>query len=81
VFGVGASAAAGATATALSSLPAASIFAPGSLTEPDTAGSLPYSNYVGVSLYAIDCTTTIARTPTPIPCRGGLALLGVFDTK
>jgi hypothetical protein len=81
VFGVGASAAAGATATALSSLPAASIFAPGSLTEPDTAGSLPYSNYVGVSLYAIDCTTSIAGTPTPIPCRGGLALLGVFDTK
>jgi hypothetical protein len=81
VFGVGATAAIGATATALTSLSASSIFAPSSLTESDTAGSLPFSTYAGVSLYAIDCTSAIAGTPTPIPCRGGLALIGVFDTK
>ncbi|MDB5040377.1 MAG: hypothetical protein JWN27_1103 [Candidatus Eremiobacteraeota bacterium] len=81
VFGVGPTAAIGATATDLTSLNAASIFAPGSLTEPDTAGTLPFSTYAGVSLYAIDCTSTIAGTPTPIVCRSGLALIGVFDTK
>jgi len=81
VFGVGPAAAVGATATALTSLPAASIFAPGSFTEPDTTGTLPYSTYVGASLYAIDCTTTIPGTPAPIACRNGLALIGVFDSK
>ncbi|MDB5094167.1 MAG: hypothetical protein JWO85_2268 [Candidatus Eremiobacteraeota bacterium] len=81
VFGVGPSAAAGATVTALTSLPATSIFAPSSFTEPDTAGSLPYSTYAGVSLYAIDCTSAIPGTPAPIACRSGLALIGVFDSK
>jgi hypothetical protein len=81
VFGVGPSAAVGTTVTPLTSLSATSIFAPSSLTEPDTAGTLPYSTFAGVSLYAIDCTGAIPGTPTPIACRNGLALIGVFDSK
>ncbi len=81
VFGVGASAATGTSATPLTSLSAPSIFAPGSLTQPDSAGTLPFSTYAGVSLFAIDCTTAIAGATTPVPCNGGLALIGVFDSK
>lgn len=82
VFGIAAGAATGSTATPSSTLAAASIFAPGTMTQPDTTGALPFSPYVGVSVYALDCTGPIAGATTAIPCgTGGVALVGVFDTK
>lgn len=82
VFGVAPTAATGSTVTPSATLAASSIFAPGTLTQPDTAGTLPFSPYVGVSVYALDCTGPIAGATTPIPCSaGGIALVGVFDTK
>lgn len=85
VWGVGPSAAVGATVTPFSTLPVSSVFAPGSFTQPDTGGTLPFSPapavYVGISLYLIDCLTPIPGATTPIPCTAGTALIGVFDTK
>jgi hypothetical protein len=79
VFGVAPTAATGTTVAPSATLSATSIFAPGTLTQPDTTGALPFSPYVGVSLYALDC---LAGGTTSIPCSpGGVALIGVFDTK
>lgn len=82
VFGIAPSGANGSTATPTTTLNASSIFAPGTQTQPDTAGSLPFSPYVGVSVYAIDCTGPIAGATTAVPCgTNNIALIGVFDTK
>jgi hypothetical protein len=82
VFGIGpSSVAVGSTDTATASLAASAVFAPDSLTQPDTAGTLNFAPYVGTSLYAIDCTGPITGGSAAIPCNGGVALIGVFDTK
>jgi hypothetical protein len=84
VFAMGTNASAGASATPLVTLQTASIFTPGAFTQPDAAGTLPFSTYAGTSLYAIDCTSvSIAAIggATGIACTNGIALIGVFDTK
>lgn len=79
VFVIGANTA-GATIAPIDSLDSKSLFASGSLTQPNTAGSLNFPNTAGTSLFAIDCTSASVAAMPGVQCNSGAALIGTFDT-
>ena len=79
VFVIGQSSGAG-TITANNTLDAKSLFASGSLTQPNTAGSLNFPSTAGTSVFAIDCTTAAVAAFPGVQCNNGAALVGTFDT-
>ncbi|HWT07308.1 MAG TPA: hypothetical protein VN224_16195 [Xanthomonadales bacterium] len=70
----------GSNIAATDSLDAKSLFASGSLSQPNTAGSLNFPNTAGTSVFAIDCTTTAVAALPGVQCNSGAALVGTFDT-
>jgi hypothetical protein len=70
----------GPTFTVLDSLNASSLFASGSLAQPDTSGSLNFPSTAGSSLFAIDCTPAAVAAMSGVQCNAGVALIGTFDT-
>jgi hypothetical protein len=64
----------------IDSLDAKSLFASGSLSQPNTAGTLNYPSTAGTSVFAIDCTTGAVATLPGVQCNSGAALIGTFDT-
>jgi hypothetical protein len=74
----------GTTLVPLAELGVSGMFAPGSFVQPDTLG-LPFASFLGVSLYAIDCTPLAVGTlpgSNAITCGPtAIALIGVFDTR
>ena len=68
------------TITPTDTLDAKSLFASGSLTQPNTAGSLNYPGTAGTSLFAIDCTPAAVAAMPGVQCNSGAALVGTFDT-
>ena len=64
----------------LDSLNASSLFASGSLAQPDTAGTLNFPSTAGTSLFAIDCTPAAVAAMPGVQCNSGVALIGTFDT-
>lgn len=70
----------GPTFTVLDSLNASSLFASGSLAQPDTSGTLNFPNTAGTSLFAIDCTPAAVAAMPGVQCNSGVALVGTFDT-
>jgi hypothetical protein len=70
----------GTTIAATDSLDAKSLFASGSLAQPDTAGSLNFPNTAGTSVFAIDCTPSAVAALPGVQCNSGAALVGTFDT-
>jgi hypothetical protein len=79
VFVIGASSGTG-TITATDTLDAKSLFASGSLTQPNTAGSLNFPSTAGTSVFAIDCTSAAVASLPGVQCNSGAALIGTFDT-
>jgi hypothetical protein len=79
VFVIGQSSGAG-TITANNTLDAKSLFASGSLTQPNTAGSLNFPSTAGTSVFAIDCTAAAVAAMPGVQCNNGAALVGTFDT-
>ena len=71
---------AGATITPIDTLDARNLFASGSRTQPNTAGTLNYPSTAGTSLFAIDCTAGSVAALTGVQCNSGAALIGTFDT-
>ncbi|HYW55244.1 MAG TPA: hypothetical protein VE826_14825 [Dongiaceae bacterium] len=71
---------AGGNIVATDTLDAKSLFASGSLTQPNTAGSLNFPNTAGTSLFAIDCTPASVAALPGVQCNSGAALVGTFDT-
>jgi hypothetical protein len=75
----------GAALVPLTELGLAGVFQPGTFVQPDPSGLLPFQTFIGVSLYAIDCTTlAIGMLPGSnlITCGpASIALIGVFDTR
>ncbi len=70
----------GAAIAANNGIDAKSLFASGSLTQPDTSGSLNFPSTAGTSLFAIDCTAASVAAFPGIGCNNGVALIGTFDT-
>jgi hypothetical protein len=68
------------TITPIDTLDAKSLFASGSLTQPNTAGSLNYPSTAGTSVFAIDCTPAAVAAMPGVQCNSGAALVGTFDT-
>ena len=64
----------------LDPLNASSLFASGSLAQPDTTGSLNFPSTAGTSVFAIDCTPASVAPLTGVQCNSGVALVGTFDT-
>ncbi|HEY6236764.1 MAG TPA: hypothetical protein VIW69_16815, partial [Candidatus Elarobacter sp.] len=79
VFVIGTTQAAG-NIVATDALDAKSLFASGSLTQPNSAGSLNFPNTAGTSVFAIDCTNASVASLPGVQCNGGAALVGTFDT-
>jgi hypothetical protein len=75
----------GAMLVPLAELGLPGVYAPGSFVQPDPSGLLPFQTFIGVSLYAIDCTTlAVGMLPgsNAITCgSAAIALIGVFDTR
>lgn len=67
------------TFTPLLRINASQFVAPGTTTQPDTAGTLPGGGFNNASVFVIDCTT--ATTPQGTACASGAGLIGSFDTK
>ena len=78
VFVIGAQS--GSNIAATDSLDAKSLFASGSLTQPNTAGSLNFPSTAGTSVFAIDCTPASVAALPGVQCNSGAALVGTFDT-
>jgi hypothetical protein len=70
----------GSNIAATDSLDAKSLFASGSLAQPDTAGSLNFPSTAGTSVFAIDCTPASVAALPGVQCNSGAALVGTFDT-
>lgn len=70
----------GANIAATDSLDAKSLFASGSRTQPNTAGSLNFPSTAGTSVFAIDCTPAAVAALPGVQCNSGAALIGTFDT-
>jgi hypothetical protein len=70
----------GSNIAATDSLDAKSLFASGSLTQPNTAGSLNFPSTAGTSVFAIDCTAAAVAALPGVQCNSGAALVGTFDT-
>jgi hypothetical protein len=64
----------------IDSLDAKSLFASGSLSQPNTAGSLNFPSTAGTSVFAIDCTPAAVAARPGVQCNSGAALIGTFDT-
>lgn len=70
----------GSTIAPIDTLDAKSLFASGSLSQPNTAGSLNFPSTAGTSVFAIDCTAASVSSLPGVGCNGGAALVGTFDT-
>lgn len=70
----------GSNIAATDSLDAKSLFASGSLSQPNSAGSLNFPSTAGTSVFAIDCTPGAVATLPGVQCNSGAALIGTFDT-
>ena len=70
----------GASVTATDSLSATALFASGSLTQPNSGGSLNYPSTAGTSVFALDCTAASVAAMSGVQCNSGAALVGTFDT-
>ena len=79
VFVIGTTQAAG-NIVATDTLDAKSLFASGSRTQPNTAGSLNFPSTAGTSVFAIDCTPAAVASLPGVQCNSGAALVGTFDT-
>jgi len=79
VFVIGTTQAAG-NIVATDTLDAKSLFASGSLSQPNTAGSLNFPSTAGTSVFTIDCTTAAVAALPGVQCNAGAALIGTFDT-
>ena len=64
------------SASAVATLDSRYIFAPNGTTQPDTTGALNFTNSVGTSVFALDCTANVAAN---VPCTNGVALVGYTD--
>ncbi|HEY0393094.1 MAG TPA: hypothetical protein VGD01_01240 [Candidatus Elarobacter sp.] len=64
------------TTPAVATLDSRFIFAPNGTTQPNTTGALNFTGTAGTSIFALDCTTTVA---TNVPCTAGIALVGYTD--
>ncbi len=71
---------AGSAITPVDTLDAKNLFASGSLAQPNSGGTLNYTNTAGTSLFAIDCTAASVATLPGVQCNQGAALIGTFDT-
>ncbi len=71
---------AGGNIVATDTLDAKSLFASGSLAQPNTAGSLNFPSTAGTSVFAIDCTPAAVAALPGVQCNQGAALVGTFDT-
>jgi hypothetical protein len=79
VFVIGTTQTAG-NINATNTLDAKSLFASGSLAQPNTAGSLNFPSTAGTSIFTIDCTAAAVAALPGVQCNGGAALIGTFDT-
>ncbi|HEY0393081.1 MAG TPA: hypothetical protein VGD01_01175 [Candidatus Elarobacter sp.] len=73
-FAVGA--ATSGTTPSLATLDSRYIFSPNGKTQPNTTGALNFTGTAGTSIFALDCTATVAPN---VPCTGGVALVGYTD--
>lgn len=80
VFVIGPNNGGSTTISSTDTLSASSLFASGSLAQPNTAGSLNYPNTAGTSVFAVDCTAAAVASLSGVQCNSGAALIGTFDT-
>lgn len=64
------------TTPAVATLDSRYLFAPNGLTQPNSTGALNFTGTAGTSIFALDCTTTVAPN---VPCTAGVALVGYTD--
>lgn len=62
--------------TSLATLDSRYIFSPNGKTQPNTTGALNFTGTAGTSIFALDCTATVAPN---VGCNAGVALVGYTD--